>query len=92
MNTEGVDNDLDVSAFRFARLSYSPPPDPSVYYLEADQVGLYQFSLRLNLNKVLRFGTGDGSQPTGKASAFYVSPDRRVFLAFGNQLYHAVLP
>ncbi len=92
LNTEGVDSDLDMEHLSFSRLSYSPPPDPSIYYLEAQKAQLYQFSLRLNLNKVLRFGSADGSIPGGDATAFYVSPDRRVFLAFGNQLYHALLP
>lgn len=92
LNTEGVDSDLDVEHLSFNRLSYSPPPDPSIYFLEPQKAQLYQFSLRLNLNKVLRFGSADGSLPGGDATAFFVSPDRRVFLAFGNQLYHALLP
>lgn len=92
LNTEGVDNNLDTSRLIFDQLAYSPPPDPSIYYLDAEGGSLYQFSLRLNLNKVLRMGMSDGSLPTGKASAFFVSPDRRVFVAFGNQLFHAVLP
>lgn len=91
-NTEGVDSDLDMEHLSFSRLSYSPPPDPSIYFMEPKKAQLYQFSLRLNLNKVLRFGSADGSLPGGDATAFYVSPDRRVFLAFGNQLYHALLP
>jgi hypothetical protein len=91
-NTEGGNPDFESTDLHFERLAYSPPPDPSVYYLEAKQAALYQFSLRLNLNKVLRFSTTDGSMPGQKVTAFYVSPDRRVFLAFGNQLYHAVLP
>ena len=91
-NTEGGNPDFESTDLHFDRLAYSPPPDPSVYYLEAKQAALYQFSLRLNLNKVLRFSTTDGSMPGQKVTAFYVSPDRRVFLAFGNQLYHAVLP
>ena len=92
LKTEGNNQDLSFANLRFDQLAYSPPPDPSVYYLEAQQAALYQFSLRLNLNKVLRFGTADGSVPTQKVTAFFVSPDRRVFLAFGNQLFHALLP
>lgn len=83
---------VDFAALKFEQIAYSPPPDPSIYYLEAENAELYQFSLRLNLNKVLRSGSSAGSLPDGNASAFYVSPDRRVFLAFGNQLYYAVLP
>lgn len=83
---------VDFATLKFEQIAYSPPPDPSIYYLEAEKAELYQFSLRLNLNKVLRSGVSAGVLPEGKASAFYVSPDRRIFLAFGNQLYHAVLP
>lgn len=92
LKTEGNNSDLVFANLHFDQLAYSPPPDPSVYYLEAQQATLYQFSLRLNLNKVLRFGTVDGSVPTQQVTAFFVSPDRRVFLAFGNQLFHALLP
>ena len=83
---------VDFATLKFEQIAYSPPPDPSIFYLEAEKAELYQFSLRLNLNKVLRSGLTKGTMPDGKASAFYVSPDRRVFLAFGNQLYYAVFP
>ena len=83
---------VDFATLKFEQIAYSPPPDPSIYYLEAEKAELYQFSLRLNLNKVLRSGVSAGVLPKQNASAFYVSPDRRVFLAFGNQLYYAVLP
>jgi hypothetical protein len=83
---------VDFASLKFEQIAYSPPPDPSIYYLEAEKAELYQFSLRLNLNKVLRSGVSERVLSKGKASAFYVSPDRRVFLAFGNQLYYAVLP
>lgn len=83
---------VDFATLKFEQLAYSPPPDPSIYYLEADKAELYQFSLRLNLNKVLRSGLKAGTLPDGGASAFYVSPDRKVFMAFGSQLYYAVLP
>ena len=53
---------------------------------------LYQFSLRLNLNQVLRSGLNDGSLPTAKATAFAVAANRQVFLAFGNSVYYAILP
>ena len=83
---------VDFATLKFEQVAYSPPPDPSIYYLEAEKAELYQFSLRLNLNKVLRSALNAGTMPGGKASAFYVSPDRKVFLAFGSQLYYAVLP
>ncbi|HPS32653.1 MAG TPA: hypothetical protein PKW57_04055 [Anaerolineaceae bacterium] len=83
---------LDFDALHFSQLSYSPPPDPSLYYLAAEQAELYQFSLRLNLNRVLRAGAGGGSLPGRPVTAFHVGSNRNVYLAFGSELYYAVIP
>jgi hypothetical protein len=83
---------LDFGSLHFSQLAYSPPPDPSLYYLEADKAGLYQFSLRLNLNRILRADAESGSLPKKAVTAFNVSTNRLVFLAFGNALYYAALP
>lgn len=83
---------LDFSSLHFSQLAYSPPPDPSLYYLEADKAELYQFSLRLNLNRILRADVESGSLPKKVVTAFNVSTNRLVFLAFGNELYYASLP
>jgi len=83
---------LDFDALRFSQLSYSPPPDPSLYYLAAERAELYQFSLRLNLNRVLRAGSGGGSLPGRPVTAFHVGSNRNVYLAFGSELYYAVIP
>jgi hypothetical protein len=83
---------LDFGTLHFSQLAYSPPPDPSLYYLEAERAELYQFSLRLNLNRILRAEAGSGSLPQKAATAFTVSTNRVVFLAFGNELYSAALP
>ena len=84
--------EVDFSSLKFEQIAYSPPPDPSIFYLEPSKAELYQFSLRLNLNRVIRSGLENGALPQQKVSSFYVSPDRRVFLAFGSVLYYAVLP
>lgn len=83
---------LDFDALRFSQLAYSPPPDPSLYYLAAEKAELYQFSLRLNLNRVLRSGAGGGSLPGRPVTAFNVGSNRNVYLAFGSELYYAVIP
>ncbi len=82
----------DFASLKFNQMAYSPPPDPSIYFLEPVTAELYQFSLRLNLNQVLRSGLNDGSLPTGRATAFAVAPNRQVFLAFGSAVYYAILP
>ena len=91
-DTGTAGSNTDFENLKFSRFAYSQPPDPSIFYLEADRAELYQFSLRLNLNKVYRSGASSGSLPKSGATAFYVSADRKVFLAFGNQLYYASLP
>ena len=83
---------VDFASLKFNQMAYSPPPDPSIYYLDPDGAELYQFSLRLNLNQVLRSGLNDGSLPTDRATAFAVAANRQVFLAFGNAVYYAILP
>ena len=88
----GGDTGIDFANLTFNQLAYSPPPDPSIYFLEPETAELYQFSLRLNLNQVLRSGLSDGSLPTDRATAFAVAANRQVFLAFGNAVYYAILP
>ena len=83
---------VDFASLKFNQMAYSPPPDPSIYFLDPDGAELYQFSLRLNLNQVLRSGLNDGSLPTDRATAFAVAANRQVFLAFGNAVYYAILP
>ncbi len=84
--------DLDFGSLKFGKLSYSPPPDPSLYFLDPETAELYQFSLRLNLNRVLRSASASGVLPNRDVTAFNVSSNRRVFLAFGNSLFEAKLP
>jgi hypothetical protein len=83
---------VDLASLKFNQMAYSPPPDPSIYFLEPETAELYQFSLRLNLNQVLRPRLSDGSLPTGRATSFAVAANRQVFLAFGNAVYYAILP
>ena len=91
-DVEGGAAGVDFANLRFEKMAYSPPPDPSIYFLEPEAAELYQFSLRLNLNQVLRSGLSDGSLPTARATAFAVAANRQVFLAFGNAVYYAILP
>lgn len=83
---------MNFAELHFGQLAYSPPPDPSIYYLDEKNAELYQFSLKLNLNRVLRSGSVQGALPGDKVDAFLVSSNQMVFLAFDNQLFHAGLP
>ena len=91
-DVDGGESGVDFTGLKYNQMAYSPPPDPSIYFLDPNGAELYQFSLRLNLNQVLRSGLNDGSLPTGKATAFAVAANRQVFLAFGNAVYYAILP
>lgn len=87
----GVDK-LNIQDLKFGQLSYSPPPDPSLFFLAPEAAEIYQFSLRLNLNRVYRANTSNDALPERRATAFALSSSRTAFIAFGNQLFYAVVP
>ena len=91
-DSRGSAQGADLEKISFSQMAYSPPPDPSLYYLDPEGAQLYQFSVLMNLNQVLRSGLSDGSLPQGRATAFAVAANRQVFLAFGNSVVYAVLP
>lgn len=76
---------------RFIQIQYTEPPFPSIGILDASTNDIYQFSLRINLQRLLR---PQASLTTleGSATAFYISSQQTVFLAFGNQVYYSNLP
>ena len=77
----------------FSRIEYSDPPDPSIYLLDPNTATIYHFSLRLNLQRLLRPQALSGYLlPSGTATAFYISQNRMVFMAFGSQVLLASLP
>ncbi len=78
---------------RFSRIEYTAPPDLSIYLLDPDTATIYHFSLRLNLQELLRPQALSGYPlPGGPATGFYIGQDRTVFLAFGNQVLLSSLP
>lgn len=74
------------------RLAFAPPPEAAVYYLDPRMGRLYQFSLRLNLNSVLRPAPSSLGLPIQPVTAFLVTPNRLVFYAYANQLFYSYLP
>ncbi|MFZ3151731.1 MAG: hypothetical protein WA116_08625 [Anaerolineaceae bacterium] len=83
---------VNFESLGFGHVSYSPPPDPSVYFLAPNSAELYQFSLRLNLNRIYRSSFAEGGLPMREATAFNVASNRKIFMAFGNELFWAELP
>jgi len=73
----------------FLQVQTTDPPEPSVYLLDPIVPSVYQFSLRLSLVRQYRPTT---LLPEGVVSAFAVSPNRAIFLAFDNQLFIGFLP
>jgi hypothetical protein len=77
----------------FSQIITTQPPDPSLYMLDTTGQGVYHFSLLLNFQRQLRASTTtDVRLPNAAPTAFTVSPTRQVVLAFGNQVYYAILP
>ncbi|RME08865.1 MAG: hypothetical protein D6803_00120 [Anaerolineae bacterium] len=73
----------------FRQLQYSPPPDPSIYLLDGEQQAVYHLSLQLVYQRQYRPVL---PLPEGEVTAFAIGPDRRVFLATGDQVYFGFLP
>ena len=72
----------------FSQMLATQPPDPSLYFLEPKNKGIYQFSLH-NLGYQIEYAPS-GVMPVGSATAFTVNPiDKVLFLAIGNQVFSA---
>lgn len=75
----------------FTQITYSAPPDPSLYFLESASHAVYHFSLR-NLAMQRQF-LPEQLLPSKPATAFAVNQAQRtIFLAIGNQVYYAAIP
>jgi len=78
---------------QFTQLATVPPPDPSIYILDVSGPTIYHFSLRLNLQRRLRFQTLDEySLPDRPVTAFAVASNRVAWLAMGNRVFYTPLP
>jgi hypothetical protein len=75
----------------FNHILFTQPPDPSLYFLEAKQAAIYHFSLRLNLQRALKPQTST-QVPRSPATAYTIGPNHTAYLAFGNQVFYALLP
>ncbi len=85
---------LKFAGTNFMLMQASQPPDPSLYILDAANTSIYHFSLRkLNLQRQFRPLARADYPPSGrKASAFLVTPNRRMILIVDNQAYFGLLP
>lgn len=77
----------------FIAMTFAAPPDPSLYFLEPNTQAIYRFSPRAEglflqgqFRAEARFAKKEFVSP---ASALTFSPERRLFLCVGNQVYDA---
>jgi len=77
---------------RFTKVLASSPPDPALYMIEQNESSLYLFSLKLNLQYLLRPQVSEPNSVKKPLSAFAIAPGRVGILAFGNEIYSASLP
>jgi hypothetical protein len=78
---------------QFLQLSTVPPPDPSIYILDTNGPTIFHFTLRLNLQRRLRFQTVDQySLPDRPVTAFDVASNRVAWIAMGNRVFYTPLP
>ncbi len=73
----------------FNQIFLAPPPEPSLYLLDPASQAVYRFGLQLSFDVQYR---SREPLPEGKASAFTISKNRRLFIAIGNQVFYAPLP
>ncbi len=77
----------------FTQILFTAPPDPSIFLLSSNNASIFHFSLRLNLQRLLRPEPDNLSYlTTVKATAFTIGLNRNAFLAFGNQVVYASIP
>ncbi len=78
-----------LSGSNYTAIQYTPPPDPSLTILDANNGDIYRFSLRFRLYERLRSDLGDFNVESPAATAFTIGIDRVAFLAFGHQVFYA---
>lgn len=78
-----------VAGANFSQIFLTDPPGPSLFFLDPIVPSVYQFSTRLSMTRQLR---AQGELPSGLVTAFTISPNRFVFLAFENQVYFGPMP
>jgi hypothetical protein len=76
-----IPNALPIQVF------FSPPPEPSLYFQDALSGGLYQYSMRMIYQTKFLPLESFSDEVTG----FAIGPPNHVYIAAGNQIYHAKL-
>jgi hypothetical protein len=84
---------LRFPAVRFIQLVATLPPEPSIYILDSNASSIYHFGLSLTLYDQIQMQVYTNfSKPKRLVTAFAVSSGKRVWMAFGNQVFFGRLP
>ena len=90
----GYQSGLVLSDANFTEMTFTTPPDPSVYMLAPVTAAVYRFSPRqdtLYLQNQFRATVDqDKTLFTTQISSMAISPSRSIFLCSGSQVYIAV--
>ena len=71
----------------------TPPPEPAIYFLDAENRTVYQFSLGMNFVRKMALREADGTAaPNIPATAFTVTSGRTLVMALNNRIYTSLLP
>lgn len=85
----GRQNGARVADANFSQIALTDPPEPSIFLLDPIVPAVYQFSQRLSLVRQFR---ASADLPEGLVTAFAVTPNRAIFLAFENEIYIGFMP
>ena len=85
----GKESGPQIESAHFSQIQITAPPEPSVYAIDPVSQSVYQFSLRLSLVRQFR---SVSELPEGVVTAFSVTPNRAIFLAFENEVLIGFMP
>ena len=90
----GYQSGIVLSDATFTEMTFTTPPDPSIYMLDPITAAVYRFSPRqdsLYLQNQLRATVDqDKTLFTSETTSMAISPNRSIFLSSGNQVYFAM--
>ena len=78
-----------------SQVSVTLPPDPSIYFLDANNRAVFHFSMALNLQQQIKPNSGsqgNNLDETSMLTAFAVNPNGIIHFAYGNLIYFGYLP
>jgi hypothetical protein len=82
----GHTDSSSISDALFSQIIYNPPPEPTLFLLDAHGRGAFRFSMALNFLKRYRVTISAENQ---EASALAVGADKTLYIAIGRQIYYA---